>query len=291
MNDPSQLALALIFLFTLVGAACAILFRSQFGQSGLRATPPPIPQGKVSAWFYRPGDLVGALVLYLVFAGLFALSCLAAPMDAEDYTAGALIFSMVFQLILAAVVCRLALRLTNSNQWLGWRWKAWPWLFLIGPGVVIFMLVIFWLIQLSGYLEWMESLGVETIQDTVSLLQEGRDPVVLILLVITATLIAPVCEEVVFRGYLHPILKKYGGVWVGALFSSLLFSVAHGNLAVALPLFLLGAILVWLYELTGSIWAPIAVHFCFNATTVFAQLATRNMEIPSAILPGLQVFP
>lgn len=295
MIDLNQTVLALAFVLTLVCAFAAVTVRSQLGRGDMRVGPPPVPMGKVAAWFYRPGDLAGAFVLYLVFAGLFALSCMTPPPESQNASTGALIFgigfSMIFQLVLAGGAAAAALRVCTLNQWLGWRWKRWPWLFLIGPGAVILMLVVFWMIQLSGYIDWMESLGVETIQDTVSLLQECKDPVVLTLLVITATIIAPVCEEVVFRGYLHPIMKKYGGVWAGAICSSLLFSIAHGNLAVALQLFLLGALLVWLYELTGSIWAPIAVHFCFNATTVVVQLATRNMEIPTALLPGFQALP
>ena len=222
-------------------------------------------------------------VIYLFFAGLFALSCVSPPMEMEDFTASALIVSMVLQLIMAGGVIAAAMRLSNLDDWLGWRWKQWPRVFYIGPVAVVSMLAVFWVIQQCGYMEWMESLGVETIQDTVVLLQECRDPIVLSLLVFMAVIIAPVCEELVFRGYLYPVLKKYGGIWSAAFCSSLFFSLVHNDLAALLPLFLLALLLVWLYEVTGSIWAPIAVHFCFNATTVLVQLAARDMDFPSAL--------
>ena len=289
MNDLSITILGVAFGLTLISAIAAVLAQMRARQ-GLQM-PPDVPIGKVSSWFFRPGDLAGAFIVYMFFAGLFALACAAPPMEIEDFTAAAIIVSMMFQVFLCVVVMIAVNRHTPLNDWLCLRWNKWPWLFLIGPGAVVLMIAVFWVIQLTGYMEWMESLGVETIQETVTLLQEGKDPVVLGLLIITATIVAPICEEVVFRGYLHPILKKYGGIWAAAFCSSLLFSIAHGNLAVMLPLFILGVFLVWIYEYTGSIWAPIAVHFCFNATTVLAQMAVRFVDIPNAMLPYFEWQP
>ena len=95
-----------------------------------------------------------------------------------------------------------------------------------------------------------------------------------------AVLVAPICEEIVFRGYLYPILKRFSGVWVAGLCSALLFSCAHGNLVALLPLLIFGIVQVVIYEKTGSLWAPIAVHFCFNSASVLAQLAVRYYDIP-----------
>jgi membrane protease YdiL (CAAX protease family) len=39
-------------------------------------------------------------------------------------------------------------------------------------------------------------------------------------------------------------------------------------------------LLVRVYEKTGSLWAPIAVHFCFNSATVIVQIAARHFNIP-----------
>jgi hypothetical protein len=126
----------------------------------------------------------------------------------------------------------------------------------------------------------MESLGVETVQDTVMLLQKSEDPLVLGLMAFAAVVAAPLCEEIVFRGYFYPVLKRFAGVWPAALCSALVFASAHGNLTAMLPLLIFGILLVWIYEKTGSLWAPIAVHFCFNGATVMVQLAARYYEIP-----------
>jgi membrane protease YdiL (CAAX protease family) len=101
---------------------------------------------------------------------------------------------------------------------------------------------------------------------------------------ITAVIVAPLCEEVVFRGYIYPTLKKFNGIWIAALVSALIFSAAHGSLAALLPLFIFGVVLVFLYERTGSIWAPIGAHFLFNAATVTVQLLMRFGYIPEQTL-------
>jgi len=121
----------------------------------------------------------------------------------------------------------------------------------------------------------MDRLGVDKVQDTVTLFQEEKNVAVLVLMAIAAAVVAPVCEEIVFRGYLYPVAKKFSGPWVAALGTALIFSAAHGSLAALLPLFVFGLVLVALYEFTGSIWASMAVHFLFNSATVGTQLYAR----------------
>jgi membrane protease YdiL (CAAX protease family) len=95
-----------------------------------------------------------------------------------------------------------------------------------------------------------------------------------------AVIAAPFCEEIVFRGYFYPVMKKFGGMSVATLSSSLVFASAHGSVTALLPLFIFGCVLVFLYEKTGSLWAPIAAHLCFNGATVLVQLVVRYYEIP-----------
>jgi membrane protease YdiL (CAAX protease family) len=42
---------------------------------------------------------------------------------------------------------------------------------------------------------------------------------------------------------------------------------------------------VWIYEKTGSLWAPIAVHFCFNSATVIVQILDRYYHILPEVAP------
>ena len=282
MNELSQIILVLVYAAAFIGTIGAIVVQMQLRRD--RQSPPTVPCGKVQVWFYSRADLILVLFLYLLFAGLFALALLSPPVDMSKVSAPALVVGVGFQLVITAGVVAFALRRASLNQWLGVRWKHWPWVFLIAPGAVAVMWVVLMAMHLAGYMGWMESLGAETKQETVVLLETTKDPLIIVIMVITAVVIAPLWEEVVFRGYLHPVIKKHGGIWAGAICSSLLLAVVHNHLAAIIPLFLLAMLMVWLYEKTGSIWTPIAVHACFNAAAVGASFLVRYYEPTPALI-------
>jgi hypothetical protein len=90
---------------------------------------------------------------------------------------------------------------------------------------------------------------------------------VLIVLVVVA---APLVEETIFRGVLYGGLRRrmrFGGA---ALISALIFSGAHAQLVAFLPIAVLGLILAYVYERTGSLWASAVTHAVFNAASVLA---------------------
>lgn len=243
------------------------------------ASPVTAPQTSslsgVATWPYRPLDFIWAGAIFLLF---FALSIGNATVDTSKvkFDASVLLTSMAFQVALAIITLFFVFWRIRPVKWLGLKWSSWPWVFLIAPATVVAMWLVFGALQLGGYMQWMESLGVESTQETVKLLQTATDPVVISLMAVAAVLVAPICEEIVFRGYLFPFAKKYTGTWIAAICSGLIFAAAHGSLAALLPLFIFGVVLAMLYEKTGSIWAPMAVHFCFNGATVAIQSLVRH---------------
>jgi len=92
---------------------------------------------------------------------------------------------------------------------------------------------------------------------------------------VAAVIVAPLAEEVVFRGYLYPAAKRFCGAYGAMIFSSMVFAAAHANAVALVPLFILAMLLCLIYELTGSIWANISVHFLFNLATVTLQLLVK----------------
>lgn len=81
---------------------------------------------------------------------------------------------------------------------------------------------------------------------------------------ITATVVAPLTEELVFRGYLYGILKRYMGPRAGLLLTAALFAGVHQTPAVMPGLFLLAVCLTLAYEFTGSILVNMCMHSLFN---------------------------
>ena len=77
--------------------------------------------------------------------------------------------------------------------------------------------------------------------------------------------LGPFAEEVFFRGFVMAGLARRWGPAVGIVASSLLFSLAHGSVALIVPIFVAGALLGWLYLRTGSLWGSIMAHMAQNA--------------------------
>ena len=111
------------------------------------------------------------------------------------------------------------------------------------------------------------SLGVDSQQqDILSEFPRSSSGIVLFLLV--AVVMAPLFEEIFFRGFLfRGFADSWGWVW-GAVVSASVFGMAHLQLDVFVPLFALGFALAWVYKRTGSLWTSIALHALFNGLSV-----------------------
>lgn len=259
---------------------------SPYAAPAAPAPEPAAPSGRfrVPVRYYRLVDLPLIGLVFLIYFGLTAMpGGEEIPLE-KKFRPDVLVISIFFQLLLMGMVAAFVLWRVRLSEWLGLRWKMWPLALAIAPLTVFFMWCLMGALHLSGWNGWLErSLGIESMQEAVKLLQEAKDPLVVILMAVAAVIVAPLAEEVVFRGYLYPAAKRFCGPVGAILFSSLVFAAAHGNVVALLPLFTLAVILCVLYELTGSIWACISVHFLFNAATVSIQLLARSgiVEIPA----------
>lgn len=107
--------------------------------------------------------------------------------------------------------------------------------------------------------------GEPTAQQAVQMVSAAKNQAEIILQIISVVLLAPMAEELLFRGVVYTSLKQAGHPVSAVLVSSLIFAAVHGSFALMLPLTVLAVVLVWLYEKTGSIIAPIIMHATFNA--------------------------
>ncbi|HIK27693.1 MAG: CPBP family intramembrane metalloprotease [Oscillatoriaceae bacterium SKW80] len=99
---------------------------------------------------------------------------------------------------------------------------------------------------------------------------EGRDGVALALFFITASMAAPVFEEIMFRGFLLPSLTRYVPMWGAITLSSLLFAIAHLSVSEVLPLATLGGILGFIYVRSRNLLAPMLLHSLWNSGTLLS---------------------
>ena len=103
--------------------------------------------------------------------------------------------------------------------------------------------------------------------------------------VIMAVLVAPILEEIVFRGVIMNNLRKYG-IRAAIIINSLLFGLSHYNIEMIIPAFLVGIIFSYV-ACKYSIKYSILIHFFINAITKTSQvLAILRIDI-LLILVGL----
>lgn len=76
--------------------------------------------------------------------------------------------------------------------------------------------------------------------------------------------IAPIVEEVIFRGCIYRILKSKIPIIFATIISSTLFALIHYNVLSYILLFVLSIFLTYIYERNGSIICPIIIHSLFN---------------------------
>jgi membrane protease YdiL (CAAX protease family) len=104
--------------------------------------------------------------------------------------------------------------------------------------------------------------------------------------------VAPIAEELFFRGFLFGALRKHG-LWLAALVSGITFGLVHVSsspIGFIVPLAALGVILALLYERTGSLYPPIALH-ALNNSIAFGVSDGRPEAIPVCLLAaGLTVY-
>ena len=86
-------------------------------------------------------------------------------------------------------------------------------------------------------------------------------------LILAGVVLAPVGEEVLFRGLVFGWLRARWGPWCAAIASSLLFAGVHFAMTPLLPLFVVGMALAYVYARTGSLYFPVLFHALFNGVT------------------------
>ena len=83
-------------------------------------------------------------------------------------------------------------------------------------------------------------------------------------------ILAPIAEELFFRGMLYPLLRRNLSVWPAIFLNAALFSLIH-FIPVLLPaLFIVGLMLAWVREKSGSVIPCMILHCMQNALAVFS---------------------
>ena len=174
----------------------------------------------------------------------------------------------------------LGLKLTQCPRQLGWglitALAVWP------IATLVLMPASFWVVKFVLNWGW----GLSYTLQSHTLLRELNESTSLLsvyLTIVIAVIIAPLTEEIIFRGLLQGALARlYRSRWAAIVVSAAIFSIFHLTLRenVAMgeaslahvekipPLFLLGLALGYSYEKSRSLYRPIWIHLGFNALSL-----------------------
>ncbi len=184
--------------------------------------------------------------------------------------------------VLAAVFCaQIGGRVVRAWQFglrppgVGWR---------SATGLLVFLLVAFLVLSVG----WSEVFHPSK-EKLLEQLGSNEGAALLLLSAGLTCVVAPICEEFLFRGYIFTALRSWRGTWPAAVITGLVFGAVHAGSAPALdlvPLAGLGFGLCLLYRYTGSLYPCIAAH-SLNNSLAFAALEGWGWQAPVLMIAAL----
>ena len=133
---------------------------------------------------------------------------------------------------------------------------------------------------------WAAAFSLDQQQDLPESLGAGGPLFNVLAVVVLITVVAPVGEELFFRGFFFGALRNWRGPWPAALITGLVFGGVHvGSSPVGylVPLMIFGVGLCLLYEWTGSLYPAIALHALNNSIALGANLKW-DWQIPAMMV-------
>jgi len=114
-------------------------------------------------------------------------------------------------------------------------------------------------------------------QPVVELFLKEKDPVFLMYTSLFAAIAGPFVEEIFFRGFMYKAAKKYLGIFWSMFLTAAIFAALHTNVVGFVPIMVLGMLLAYLYEKTGTLVSSITVHVIHNLSMVFMVFLIKQI--------------
>lgn len=221
-------------------------------------------EDRISPQPYRWPDGLFALILGVYFLTLIAATSETGRLlKLKDIQTGTLFYLLLDLIILSFLL----IRHMNPIQVFGIQRLRWPRLLIMATVWLIALYPLVFTVQI-----FVENIGggKASPQPLVQFLIRNPHLSDRILVGLLAVIVAPFTEELIFRGYLYGVVRKYAGRIAAIFASSCLFAGIHQHLPAFPGLFLLAVGLSFVYEATGCLLVPILMHALFNLIGVLA---------------------
>ncbi len=143
----------------------------------------------------------------------------------------------------------------------------------VGVGLVILVDEIDRLLQLV--IPMPEEVNREIMQ-----MMHADTPLEMVLIILSAVVLAAVVEETIFRGFFQQALEEHMDVTKGVIYASLAWAAIHANLFLTVQIFLFGFFLGWLAWRTNSVYPALFCHAFNNAIAVWYANSEHSGSIP-----------
>lgn len=237
-------------------------------------------------WNNRDVFLLLAGVFYCVFFSHILLGFFR-PRIENFFADGGQLFSVVFSTFAFQGATVLLIALFLYTQKMSWK-KAFG--FHIGSpltvltqgfflGVAAFPVSLLLVALIRWILEFLQ-LGAES-QEVIKMLQQKETGAwgQIVFIGVLSIFIAPIAEEILFRGVIYVHVRDMGFPKIAALGSAVLFGMVHSNTVAFIPLVLFALFLILLYERYSNLIVCIAAHASFNTANLLFSilLSGENM--------------
>ncbi len=201
-------------------------------------------------------------VLAIIFRLILSDYTLKQPLTQLIYSAAAYVLCLLLTIFLPWKVLKIK---TNRDE-LGLRGlPTWTDILLAPIGYIVFMLVSMLFMALMQAIlpsvDWdqEQNVGFNSLYGSAQLLQGF----------IALVILAPIAEEIIFRGWLYGKLRARMSALPAIFIVSLLFGIMHGQWNVGVTVFVMSIAMCLLRELTGTIWAGILLHMIKNGLAFY----------------------
>ncbi|HWT40765.1 MAG TPA: type II CAAX endopeptidase family protein [Dongiaceae bacterium] len=212
------------------------------------------------------GFILAQVMIALLVEGMVRLGVPLAGVDAILFNviAGFVIYLLAIAIVICAPwyikkyrTTRKELGIQRAPVWMDVAWTL--------TGFVAYIILSAIVTTLAGYL--LPFINMDQTQDTGY--SNLSSPVNYVLAFIGLVVVAPMAEELLFRGYLFGKLQKHTKIWVSVLVTSALFGFVHFQWNVGLDVFALSIVLCLLRIYSGSLWSSIFLHMTKNGLAYF----------------------
>jgi membrane protease YdiL (CAAX protease family) len=259
-------------------------------------TPPPGTLGPSGAdgwqWWYAVlaffGGLIVSQIAVLIVGGIWVLASGKDLTVLQDDSSFIVVASAINELLFIATAVFVA-RMSGSFRWRDFglvRAPFWRTLALMGAVMASYFVIL-------GIYNVLVNLAPD---DAPEKLGADAGDLRMLFFALLVAVLAPIAEEIFFRGLIFRALWNGWGLWPAAIVSGLLFGALHidstttDRLLQVVPLAVLGISFALLYSWTGTLYSTIALHATNNAIAVAAFADKHNSDFGLVLAAVLWVL-